>query len=86
MLALALRDNSAATIVGESTAGMLFGKDGAELTGGQTIIFRSEPTLLSPAGHDYSLGGILPDARVRDERSNEHDAILVRALELARGK
>jgi len=86
MLALALHDNSAATIVGESTAGMLFGKDGAELTGGQTIIFRSEPTLLSPAGHDYSVSGIPPDVRVRDERSKEHDAILVRALELVRGR
>jgi C-terminal peptidase prc len=83
MLAMSLHDHSTAVIVGESTAGMVFGKDWAELKGGRTIIFRSEPTVLSPAGHDYSLSGIPPDARVRDERNKEHDAILVRALELA---
>jgi len=83
MLAMSLHDHSAAIIVGESTAGMVFGKDWAELTGGRTIIFRSEPTVLSPAGHDYSLSGFPPDASVRDERSKEHDAVLAHALELA---
>ncbi|MFA6564959.1 MAG: protein kinase [Verrucomicrobiia bacterium] len=83
-LVMALRDNSAATLVGENTAGMLFGKDGAELAGGQTIVFRSHPTLLSPAGHDYSLRGIPPDVRVRDSRSSGKDDILRRALELAK--
>jgi C-terminal processing protease CtpA/Prc len=33
MLVMALRENSRATIVGESTAGALFGKDTAELVG-----------------------------------------------------
>ena len=86
MLAMALHDNSQATIVGENTAGALFGKDGAELAGGQTIFFRTEPTVLSPSGHDYSMTGVPPDVRVRDSRSKTKDEILVRALEVARVK
>ncbi len=84
MLAMSLHDNSAATLVGENTAGMLFGKDGGELTGGQTIVFRCTPTVLSPAGRDYSIAGVPPDIRVRDARSGGKDDILFRALELAR--
>jgi len=84
MLAMALRDNGRATLVGEQTAGALFGKDGAELTGGRTIVFRSQPTVLSPTGRDYSLIGIPPDVRVRDDRSGGKDDILFRAVELAK--
>ena len=84
MLAMALHDQSRAIIVGERTAGALFGKDIAELTGGQTIIFRTEPTVLSPIGRDYSNGGIAPDVDVSDTREDQHDEILSRALELAR--
>lgn len=85
MLAMALHDNSQATVVGENTAGALFGKDVAELAGGQTIFFRTAPTVLSPSGHDYSLTGIPPDVTVHDLRNKERDEILVRALALARG-
>ena len=84
MLAMALQDHSRAVIVGENTAGALFGKDGAELAGGETIIFRTDPTLLSPSGHDYSLTGVPPDVSVRDSRSEGGDDVLARALELAR--
>ncbi|MCX6898446.1 MAG: S41 family peptidase [Verrucomicrobia bacterium] len=84
MLAMSLRNNSAATIVGENTAGMLFGKDGVELTGGQTIVFRSQPTVLSITGRDYSMTGIPPDTRIRDDRSGGKDDILLRALALAK--
>ena len=86
MLAMALRDYSRAIIVGENTCGALFGKDIEELSGGQTIVFRMEPTVLSPAGHDYSLTGIPPDVKIPDSRSKEEDEILVRALALARGR
>jgi len=82
MLAMALRDNSGATIVGETTAGALFGKDTADLVGGKTIFFRSEPTVLSPSGRDYSVSGIPPDVSVHDSRSKEKDDILLHALEL----
>ncbi|MBI5821581.1 MAG: PDZ domain-containing protein [Verrucomicrobia bacterium] len=84
MLAMALRDNSKATLVGEETAGALFGKDMAELVGGKTIFFRTEPTVLSITGRDYSTTGIPPDIQVRDSRSKEKDDILLRALELAK--
>ena len=84
ILAMALRDNSKATLVGEETAGALYGKDMAELVGGKTIFFRTEPTVLSITGHDYSTTGVPPDVRVRDSRSKEKDDILFRALELAK--
>ncbi len=84
ILAMALRGNSRATLVGEETAGALYGKDMAELVGGKTIFFRTEPTVLSITGHDYSMTGIPPDVRVRDSRSSGNDDILLRALELAR--
>lgn len=86
MLVMALHDNFPAIIVGEGTAGALFGKDVAELVGGQTIFFRTEPTVLSPAGHDYSMAGIPPDVRIPDSKSHEKDEILVRAIELARAE
>ncbi len=84
MLAMALQTHSRATLVGERTAGALFGKDLAELTGGQTILFRTEPTVLAPDGRDYSATGIPPDVEIRDSRSKEKDEILARALELAK--
>jgi C-terminal peptidase prc len=84
MLAMALRDNSRAAVVGEQTAGALFGKDLVELAGGKAIFFRTEPTVLSPTGNDHSRSGIPPDLRVRDLRSKEKDDILLQALELAK--
>jgi C-terminal peptidase prc len=83
MLAMALRDNGRGIIVGEATAGALFGKDVAKLTSGETIMFRTEPTVLSPTGRDYSTGGIPPDVKVGDLRGAETDAILARALDIA---
>ena len=84
MLAMALQNHSRATLVGERTAGALFGKDFAELTGGQTILFRTEPTVLAPDGRDYSATGIPPDVAVRDSRNREKDEVLARALEVAK--
>jgi C-terminal processing protease CtpA/Prc len=79
-----LRENGGGLLVGERTAGALFGKDLAELVGGQTIMFRTEPTVLSPTGRDYSLTGVPPDVEVPDDRGTDRDAVLSRALELCR--
>jgi C-terminal peptidase prc len=83
MLAMALRDNGVATIVGEPTAGMLFGKDIEELEDGRLLVIRVQPTVLSPNGDDYSANGIPPDVAVADARTTESDAILERAAGLA---
>jgi C-terminal processing protease CtpA/Prc len=80
MLAMALRDNDRGVIVGEATAGALFGKEIIKLKGGETILFRTEPTVLSPSGRDYSTGGIPPDVQVADRRGSGTDEILVRAI------
>jgi len=82
MVAMALRDNGRAKVVGEPTAGALFGKDLQELKDGRVMIFRSEPVVLSPSGRDYSSGGIPPDAQVADSRGDGCDAILARAVQL----
>jgi C-terminal peptidase prc len=84
ILALALRENAGAPLVGEPTAGALFGKELAELVGGQTIVFRTEPTVLSPTGRDYSRTGVPPDVEVPDDRGKNGDTVLSRALELYR--
>jgi len=81
MLTMALHDNGRATVVGEATAHYLFGKDTADLTGGHAILFRNEPTVLSPTGNDYSAAGIPPDIPVVDSRVGEEDAILAQAIE-----
>lgn len=79
VLAMALRDNSAAVIVGEPTAGMLFGKDIETLEDGRALWIRTAPRILSPIGKDYVPGGVTPDIPVPDDR-NGHDNILERAL------
>jgi len=79
ILAMALRDNSAAVIVGEPTAGMLFGKDFETLEDGRALWIRKAPRILSPLGKDYGPGGVIPDIPVPDDRSG-HDNILERAL------
>ncbi len=79
ILAMALRDNSAAVIVGEPTAGMLFGKDIEPLKDGRALVIRKAPRILSPIGKDYGPGGVTPDIPVPDDR-NGHDNILERAL------
>jgi len=86
MLAMALHENGGAPLVGERTAGALFGKDVAELVGGETILFRTEPTMLSPSGRDYSLTGIPPDVEVVDTKGEDRGAVLSRALDLARSQ
>ena len=80
MLAMALRDNGRATLIGETSAGALFGKDLAELKDGSVILFRTEPTVLSPSGKDYSVRGIPADVECADKREAGRDAILQAAL------
>ncbi len=64
MLAMALHDNGRASLIGETSAGCLFGKDLGELKDGSVILFRTEPTVLSPSGKDYSVRGIPPERRM----------------------
>ena len=86
MLALALRYNKRATIIGEPTAGDLFGKDVEELGDGRLIVFRSEPTILSPDGNDYSEIGVPPDIMVDGAKASDKDEILRRAIQYARSQ
>jgi carboxyl-terminal processing protease len=80
MLAMALRDNGRATLIGETSAGALFGKDLAELKDGSVILFRTEPTVLSPLGKDYSVCGLPADVECADKREAGRDAVLQGAL------
>ena len=80
MLAMALRDNDRATLVGERTAGFLFGKEGVDLADGRMVFFRCEPTVLSPTRADYAVCGIPPDKMVAAKQSRE-DAVVQEALE-----
>jgi C-terminal peptidase prc len=82
VLAMALRDNAAAVIVGEPTAGFLFGKHFEPLEDGRMLVIRTAPVILSPSGKDYAQGGVTPDIAVRDDR-NGHDDILDQALRKA---
>ncbi len=84
ILAMALRDNDAAVIVGEPTAGMLFGKHLEPLEDGRALFIRIAPRILSPAGKDYTLGGVTPDITVPDDQKGR-DNILDRALREALG-
>ena len=79
VLAMALRDNAAAVIVGEPTAGFLFGKEFEPLKDGRMLVIRTAPRILSPSGKDYVPGGVTPDIPVPDEREG-HDNILDQAL------
>jgi C-terminal processing protease CtpA/Prc len=79
VLAMALRDNSAAAIVGEPTAGFLFGKDLQPLPDGRALLIRTAPLILSPSGKDYVPGGVTPDIPVPDDRKGR-DNMLERAL------
>ena len=85
MLAMALRDNRRATILGERTAGLLSGYDFEKLKDGRMVVFRSEPTVLSPTGKDYSETGISPDIEVKDDSLaiGSHE-VIARALQLVR--
>jgi carboxyl-terminal processing protease len=84
ILAMALRDNQAARIVGEDTFGALFGKDFHQLSTGHMIFFRAELTILSPQGEDYSLTGVPPDIAVEDRVGQGRDAIYQTALSQAK--
>ena len=86
MLAMAVHDNHRATVIGQPTAGFLFGKDGERLGDGRMIVFRSEPTVLSPTGHDYSETGLPPDIVIEESRSPSGDEILERAIQLIRNR
>ena len=81
MLALALRDNQRATVIGQTTAGALCGKQFEKLADGRMITFRSEPTVLSPAGQDYSETGLTPDIIVDVSKVTGEDKILSRAID-----
>jgi carboxyl-terminal processing protease len=82
VLAMALRDNSIAVIVGEPTAGFLFGRHFEPLKDGRMLVIRTAPRILSPSGKDYGPGGATPDIPVADERKGQ-DNILERALQEA---
>ncbi len=84
MLAIALHDNHRATVIGRPTAGALFGKDFEKLGDGRLIVFRSEPTVLSPTGKDYSEIGLSPDILVSESEGSGQDKILGRAIQLIR--
>ena len=83
-LVMALHDNHRATVIGQRTAGVLGGHDGEKLGDGRLIIFRSEPTVLSPTGNDYSETGLPPDIAVTDSKGSSGDKILERAIQLIR--
>jgi len=82
ILAMSLRDNGRAVIIGEPTPGMLFGKDMEILDDGRGLLIRTAPLVLSPAGRDYSDGGVSADILVPDSRP-AHDDILNRAIRYA---
>jgi carboxyl-terminal processing protease len=83
MLAIALHDNQRATVIGQPTAGYLFGKDFEKLNDGRMIVFRSEPTVLSPTGKDYSETGLAPDVLVEESKGGDDDRTLSRAIQVA---
>ena len=83
MMAMALHDNHRATAIGESTAGALFGKDGEKLSDGRMFFFRSEPTVLSPTGKDYSETGLPPDIAVVESKGTGEDKIFSRKSSLS---
>ncbi len=83
-LVMALHDNRRATVIGQRTAGVLGGHDGEKLKDGRLIIFRSEPTVLSPTGKDYSETGLPPDILVERSKGSGEDTILDRAIQLVR--
>jgi C-terminal peptidase prc len=85
-LVIALHDNHRGVVVGRPTAGVLSGHDGEKLRDGRLVIFRSEPTVLSPTGNDYSETGVSPDILVDAPNSPGEDKILERALQLARAR
>jgi carboxyl-terminal processing protease len=84
MLAIALHDNHRATVIGQPTAGYLFGKDFEKLTDGRIVVFRSEPTVLSPTGKDYSETGLTPDIEVAESKGGDDDKVLTRAIQVVR--
>lgn len=84
MLALALHDNGRATVIGQQTAGALYGKDFETLKDGRMVIFRSDPTVLSPTGQDYAETGLPPDIAVEDVDDSDEDDVLLRAVEWVR--
>ena len=86
MLAIALHDNHRATLIGEPTAGALFGKDFEKLRDGRMVVFRSEPTVLSPTGKDYSEVGLPPDIVVGEAKVSGEDRVLARTMELVRAR
>jgi hypothetical protein len=72
-------DGGAAVIVGEPTAGMLFGKDLEPRPDGRALMIRTAPLILSPSGENYVPGGVPPAIPVPDGRKG-HDTIFERAL------
>lgn len=80
MLAMALKEDAGAILVGQATAGALYGKDGLDLPDGRIIIFRCEPTVLSPEGIDYSERGIPPDIKVASPAAKGDDPALATAI------
>lgn len=83
MLAMALRDNGRGTLIGQRTGGVLYGKDGVDLPGGRMVLFRCEPTILSPSEANYTDRGIPPHKMI-DANQSATDVMLQKAQELGR--
>jgi len=73
-------------ILGKEVSEKLEDKDLEKLENGQMIIFRSQPTVLSPNGNDYSETGLRPDIAVSESRTSGKDEILQRAIQFARSQ
>ena len=83
MLAMALRDNGRGTLVGERTDGALYGKDGVDLPDGRMVVFRCEPTILSPSKSNYAVRGIPPHKAI-DASQSSKDVVIQEALKAVR--
>lgn len=81
ILAMAISDNDRGTLIGQRTAGALYGKDIIDLPDGRMVIFRCEPTILSASKANYADRGIPPD-KVIDAGQAANNVVIPKALEM----